>query len=419
MFVAFRSPAKIALLLSLIAVILRAAAVTIFPEHFWAYTIYYEMARVLAAGGGYCLGSGGTLCAYFPPVYPTVLAAGILTGHAHAAIVVLGSVIGGATVWMVWLTARLLFGDTAGLAASAIAAFYPYFVWHDATVQETATLTLAVSLSLNLLLRAHRSPGRLWPLTAGAALALAVLTKANLLLFPPVALIWIALFSQGNPRQRTRRAAWAALGVLLLLGPWAVRTWRITGTPILYSNGGFSLWTSNHRLTFDYFPEQSIDEAHIPEWEDLSNEDKRVLAEIENNDPQGVRQAAWYWSKGMEFIRANPGLTFLRGLRKIGVAFSPVFSPRKGVAFEALYLISYLPLALLAAAGIWIRRARWRELGYIYLLIATFALGSAALWAHTSHRMYVEPSLMILAGTALQGTLDRYLNNSRGTRSSG
>jgi hypothetical protein len=226
-------------------------------------------------------------------------------------------------------------------------------------------------------------------------LALSVLTKANLLLFVPFALVWMAFFAPGDLALRTRRVLWVGLGVALLLGPWVVRTWRITGTPILYSNSGFSLWTSNHRLTFDYFPEQSIDEAHTPEWNDVKPEEQREFLALAG--PQGIQQASWYWDKGMAFIRSNPGLTLRRGLYKIWIAFSPRFSPAKAWGEQTVYFVSYFPLFVLSLIGAWVARLQWRETGYIYMLTLTFALGSAVFWAHTSHRMYVEPYLMILA----------------------
>src|SRR5919202_4810282 len=76
------------LLLCTAAFALRVTAAVAGPDHFWSYTAYFQMATVLAKGGGYCLTPDGGQCAYFPPVYPTILAACILTGHAKAAIIV-------------------------------------------------------------------------------------------------------------------------------------------------------------------------------------------------------------------------------------------------------------------------------------------------------------------------------------------
>src|SRR5579862_6861243 len=125
--------------------VLRAAVGLFGPDHFWAYTNYFEMAKNLVHGVGYCLGDDGTLCAYFPPVYPTIVAAGVLTGHPMPAIVLISSLLGAGTVWLTYLIGGQLFGTTVGLIAAAYAAVYPYFVWHDTVLQENSTLAFVVA----------------------------------------------------------------------------------------------------------------------------------------------------------------------------------------------------------------------------------------------------------------------------------
>jgi 4-amino-4-deoxy-L-arabinose transferase-like glycosyltransferase len=279
------------------------------------------------------------------------------------------------------------------------AAVYPYFIWHDAVLQETATLTLVVAVAILLLLRAHDTASRWNWLAAGAVLGVAVLTKANLALFVPFALLWIVVSAPAVMPRRLAPALWATLGVALVLGPWVIRTWRITGAPILYSNAGFSLWTSNHRLTFDYFPRRSIDDAAQPEFDDLKPEERREFDAIA--DTQGIRQTRWLWARGVAFIRSHPRLTLERALYKVWIAFSPRFSPAQGWLFQSVYFIFWLPVLVLSLIGAWKTRRRWRELGYIYMLVLSFALTCAIFWGHTSHRMYIEPYLMILAAASL------------------
>lgn len=358
------------------------------PDHFWAYSVYFDMAKTLVAGDGYCL-SPGHSCAYFPPVYPTVLAAGILTGHPFGTIATLGALAGSGTVWFVWLTSKRLFGPNAGLAAAAYASLYPYFVWHDAVLQETAVLTLIVTAAIWLLLR-----GDFWFLS-GILLALAVLTKANLSLFAAAALVWIFFSAPALPDVRLRRLASTAAGLALLVAPWAVRTWRITGSPILYSNGGFALWTAQHPLTFDYFPQQSIDDASNREENDLPRE--AYAACDPTTDPHGIRCSAWFWNQGIGFIEAAPATALRHAVYKIWIAFSPIFSPQKPGIFQWAYFATYFPLLILTGIGTWRSRRHWRELGFVGALVLAFAAGTAVFWGHTAHRMYLEPCLMILA----------------------
>lgn len=379
--------------LCVLAFVLRAGIAWLGPSHFWVYTDYFEMARNVVRGVGYCLGGDGTLCAYFPPVYPTVLAAGILTGHAHAAIALAGSLAGAGTVGLTYLIGRRLFGSAAGLAACAYAAVYPYYVWHDGVLQESATLAFVVAGAMWLLLDGGRAR-RAWVLVAaGGAAGLTVLTKANLALFLVFALAWSGCMLG-------RRAWWVVLGAALVVGPWLARTWRITGEPIIYSNAGFSLWTANHRLTFDYFPGRRIDDAGPPEWADLSAAEQRELESL-GDDPHWIKETHWLWGRGMAFIRAHPWLTLRRAVYKVWIGFSPWFSPEKGWLFEAVYFVSYAPVLALGCWGAWRSRGRWREMGYIYGAFAGFAMGTAVFWAHTSHRMYLEPYLMIWAASVV------------------
>lgn len=385
--------------LCLAAFVVRTMIAFLAPDHFWSYTAYYFVAKHALDGEGFCLEEGGRLCAYFPPVYPFISAAGLLTGKYIAAMKIFGALFGTATTYLTWRVGRFLFSRTVGFVAAAGAAFYPYFIWHDTVLQENAILATVVLVSILLFLQAQRAPSSGKWFAAGAMVAIVILTKANLTLYALATLGWIMVAPKAPVGRRIRWAALAAFGFALILAPWLIRTVRIVGAPILYSNGGFSLWTANHALTFDYFPKRSIDEAVDAQRAAFTPQERAELAAL--SDDQGIRATVWYWNQGMKFIRANPGLTLKRAVWKVWIAFSPVFSPQKGFAFQTLYVCSYLPLFLLAPIGFWQSRKRWRETGYVLVLIATFAAGSAVFWAHTSHRMYVEPYLMIFAASAL------------------
>ena len=326
-----------------LAFVLRAAMAFLGPPHFWVYTDYFEMAKNVVHGVGYCLGDDGTLCAYFPPVYPTIVAAGALTSHPVPVIVLISALLGAGTVLLTYLIGERLFGTAVGLLASGYAAVYPYYVWHDTVLQENATLAFVVAGAIYLLLQSGQV-GSMWlTLAAGAAIGLTVLTKANLALFLVFAMAWTAV------AYGARRFLWMALGAVLIVGPWVVRTWRITGEPILYSNGGFSLWTANHRLTFDYFPERRIDDAQVPEWSDLTPDEQREFDAI--SDPHWIKQTHWLWSKGMAFIRraslADPAPCGVQSLDRLLAAVQS----GKGMAVSDYLLCLVCPAARAGVLG--------------------------------------------------------------------
>ena len=76
-------------------------------------------------------------------------------------------------------------------------------------------------------------------------------------------------------------------------------------------------------------------------------------------------------------------------------------SPRRGLAANVIYALSYGPVMLLGLWGMARRRAAWREDLPIYLLFATFMMITALFWAHTSHRVYLDVYWIVFAAGAL------------------
>ena len=94
----------------------------------------------------------GTKYAHRPPVYPALLAATTIFGKSYVAIVVLRSLIGAGTVLCAYFIGKELFDKTIARLAAVGVAFYPYFVMHDAALQETGVFTFLTALSVLLLL---------------------------------------------------------------------------------------------------------------------------------------------------------------------------------------------------------------------------------------------------------------------------
>jgi len=246
-------------------------------------------------------------------------------------------------------------------------------------------LTCVVLLAMTALSR----PG----FGAGLLLGAAVLTKATLGLFALTVPIWVGW------RSGWRRGLVVGAGVLLLVGGWMVRSWFVTGAPVLYSNTGFAWWTIHQPRAFDVFPQRSIDDVTLQQWGDLSEADRRELDRLA--DAHGLARSRWFWQKGWEYVLRDRGRAARQAIEKVGIAFSPIFSPAKGALFQAIYALFYMPLLVLAPLGIWSTRRQWRDLMPLYLLLAAFGVGCALFWGHTSHRMVVEPYLMLFSSAFL------------------
>src|SRR5439155_13835758 len=103
-------------------------------------------------------------------------------------------------------------------------------------LQETSMITSFVALSVWLLLRASRlGRGRDWFL-GGLALGAIALTRASTAPFIPLALVWtIWTGVPADFKQRLGKAVILGTALLLTVGPWLIRTWRVSGAPVLSS----------------------------------------------------------------------------------------------------------------------------------------------------------------------------------------
>jgi hypothetical protein len=100
-----------------------------------------------------------------------------------------------------------------------------------------------------------------------------------------------------------------------------------------------------------------------PEFKDLTPAESHEYYAIK--DPQGIRQTEWLWRKGMAYIESRRWLTARHAIYKVWIAFSPVYSPAKGFAFQTVYATFYLPLFVVSGLGFWLTRRSWRDTGYI------------------------------------------------------
>jgi 4-amino-4-deoxy-L-arabinose transferase-like glycosyltransferase len=117
------------------------------------YTAYYDLARNIVAGKGFCF---ETACAEWPPLYPAFLALMALWGKHWLLIVVPQALMGAATAGLAFLIGREMFNPLTGLIACAITALYPYYVMHDTAIQESGMRTFCAAAAVWLLLRATR-----------------------------------------------------------------------------------------------------------------------------------------------------------------------------------------------------------------------------------------------------------------------
>jgi 4-amino-4-deoxy-L-arabinose transferase-like glycosyltransferase len=395
-------PAHLALILVAtltLAFLVRLGVRLSFGENdFWrnSYAINYTLAQNIISGHGFCFEN---TCAWLPPLYPLFLTLSVLSGKNFLLIIVPQALLGAGTALCTFLIGRHIFNASVGSLACAIVAFYPYYVMHDTALQETGMATFCTALSVWLLLRASKLNRKTDWFLAGLALGALPLIRVSLAPAVGVGLLWCAVWGvRGNYLEKLQMSFALLLAVTLVTGPWVMRTYYLTGAPVLSSQTGSALWTGNNPDTFSRYPVESIDRSRDQAWLKLSETDRAELQRLAN-DENG--RSSWFANRALAYMRENPFLVLQGMFRKIDAAFSWRLNPFRGSLAQAAYSIAYVPVAILGLLGMFLARRR-HEVVLIGMLFIAFICVTAVFWAHTSHRSYLDVYWIVFAASVVQ-----------------
>ena len=128
------------------------------------------------------------------PFYPLLLAALYRLAGADPAVArAFQLLLGCVTVGLLVILGKRIFGPTEGILTGVIGAAYWISIYFEGELLIASVLPLLATLVLLVLLWADRTGGGASALIAGALLGLFAAARPNVLLFLPVAAVWLAL----------------------------------------------------------------------------------------------------------------------------------------------------------------------------------------------------------------------------------
>ena len=348
------------------------------------------------------------------PAYVLLLAAIYgLFGASPQALAISNVVIGMTVVIATWYLARYLFGEGAAMVATLFVGFHPYLVWQSGHLIDTDILSALVLLLIHSTLKAKGPHRLIWAAVAGILAGLAVLTRAMVILFVPFVLLW---WVRRHGKEGLKLSIVFVSVFVLCLLPWMARNALVFDRlTITESMAGLNLWNGNNPLTFQVYPQHSLDSLApyrsnlVPP--DLANEDQRN---------------AWYLNEVVKYVVDEPVAALEGFLRKALLLYDFRLVPRSGenalldpltgeivrpgaprsTREQVLYTVPYLAILLLSAVALpstW--RLRSTETVLIVLLFLSWTVAHAIVFAYSRYRMPLEPLLAIWAG---RGCLEVY-----------
>ena len=347
------------------------------------------------------------------PTQPLLIAAvyGIF-GKSYLALRIVSAAIGAASCVLGSLLARQLFGSLAALFAGALLVAYPHLVYLSALFEYPQGLGILLMAGFLLsLLKFRRDERPAMLLLASISLGALVLTLPTVLLFVP---IFALLVLNRDLKQSALRLAIIALGLGLTLGLWTVRNYSEYGRlMIVNAAGGANFWAANNE-TYAQYGKRAVIPACGPGNESTTycHEHRAVQAQLRSlRIPRSEKvweHERMAWKHGMQFVRESPSRFIRLSVKRFVQLWSPwpdavhTGTPRGGSARDIISAMVYVPLALLALAGLVMSAKRHgRQLMPVYLFLIVFVIPLTIFLPTMRYRLPVDFLLAIFASVPL------------------
>jgi tetratricopeptide (TPR) repeat protein len=314
-----------------------------------------------------------------PPGYTWLLAAAYWTlGDDYIAPRVIQMGLGLLTAVLGFLLGRVLLGPRVGLILAAMISVFWLFIHYECELQEPALLSvLGMGLLLALCHWRHR-PGLVLAIISGVIIAAFALTRPNVLLFAPLAALWMLWCSWRNGflGLSVKHAAVFAIAAGLAIAPVTWRNLTVADEFVLIScNGPINFYIGNNRDSdgVSFILPEFRELTGLTNWGWFSYD--RVVRGLEGHTGRAMTYSdvsRYFNQRAWAFIRENPGRFAELTLRRALLFWGPAeIANNKVEQYEREHsrVLRWLPnyplmLALsLVGVGVLILRRPWTATG--------------------------------------------------------
>lgn len=301
----------------------------------------------------------------------------------------LNILLGVLTCLLLYLTGKEMAGKPTGLISALVGAVLKPFIFYSMVLLKASMAVFLFTLTLYLLLLAMKRPSTLKGLFLGMVIGLLVNVQSNcvaLILFLPLPIVWVLIAEKASRPMVLKALVSYALGLAMVLTPFAVRNYRISGEPgVTGSQAGFNLYRGNntdHPYPY-YRPVAFATSSPLDQEVQFTIEASRRVGR-----KLGPSEASSYWTR--ETIRRaveRPGAFLWKILQKALVLFQPYqpsdhysiafmrdFVPFFRFPFPGLELLLPLGMAGMAVKGM--RSRQGIALASIFCLYGLTLVGS-------------------------------------------
>ncbi len=349
------------------------------------------------------------------PVYPAFLAAtyAALGERSPAKLLYVQAFVGVLVVPLTYLLARRWTRRIPALVAAGMVGLDDRLIEQAAFLYSEVLYTPLLLGALLALLGAVQAPRRGRFAWAGACMAVVTLCRPTTALFP---LLLPLLLPQGWPRMRQVRAFLVyGLAMGAVIAPWTYHNWHQFHHFLPLNVGMVTLWQGSPE--FYHLTQQH--RSHVDIWSNELNPERNG-----GYDPMTIEGDAYFKRRGLESIRAEPGVYVVYSLKKAGYLWlgNPAaewgygdlydwktlrqWYPYSSLKLLNMFLTRQLPLVALAALVFLAVRGRVRPLRPLVMVCAYFTLLHMLLWAEIRYSDPLHPLLATMVMVASQEGYD-------------
>ncbi len=362
--------------------------------------------------------------AFRGPGYPLFLAGAIALGGEengwYAIVLQAQAVLGAATVLLTMLLGRHWLSRRATLMAGLLMTLWPHHIAATGAVLSEVLFGFLLALALWLTAEAMRRGKSAWGAAAGSAFGIAYLINPIILLFPPLAgmFLW-----RCGP---TKAALWLALLPLAFAATWGIRNTTIPDTPgqpgravLNFVQGSWPQYHAAHNF-MDIDPIAAQISEQIAAEERLFARSPRLglTAMVERMVQDPAYYARWYllrkpWLLWDWNIRIGWGDVYYQKIEHSPLDVNPALRAMKATLHVLNPLIFLLAIAAaFVLLGRSIRAAQARDgpklaAVLVALFCAYVTVLHTVLQAEPRYSIPYRPMEMLLAVTALATIADR------------
>ena len=367
---------------------------------------YYAWAKDIVAGEWM-----GREAFYQAPLYPYFMAVLMkLFGLNVWPVRITQMLLGAISCIFVASAGRRFFSNRVGIVAGGLLALYPPAFFFDGLIQKTSFSLFFASALLAVLGALAHHVRRRWLLLCGVTLGCLALTRENALMLAPLIGVWTLIYFKDAPfGQRSKWAAWFALGLAVTLAPVGIRNLAVSGQ--------FFLTTSQLGSNFFIGNNAEADGRYRPlragrEDARVERQDARELAEADLGRRLTAGEVSRYWlRRSFSYIRSQPGgwgnlllrkaLLLMNAREIVDTESIEVYREHSRLLRGLGWFLHFGVLGPLAALGLWATRDRWRRLWILYAVGLTVAFSLVLFYIMARYRMPLVPLVTLFAAAGL------------------